>query len=99
VTVKSTFLLRATARSRGATGYPPGEKHIALVFVHGPSAEAADRAAIDHLESTGWSEVYLEERGEVDAERLTSDPDLTSAYERCLAVGSAGIIFEDPLED
>ena len=95
----STFILQATARSSGATGYSPGEKHIALVFVHASSAEDADQAAIEHLESTGWSQVTLERRGEVDPEGLNGEPDLVNAYERCLVAGSAGIIFEDPLEE
>ncbi len=94
----STFILRATARSAGATGFPPGEKHIALVFVLAASPEAADQGAIDLLESTGWSDVQLEERGAVNVERLNGEPDFVNAYERCLAAGSAGIIFEDPLE-
>ena len=96
---RPTFILRATARSSGATGYPPGEKHIALVFVGAPSADAADQAAIGHLESTGWSHVNLEERGEVDVERLHGEPDLVNAYDRCLTDGTAGIIFEDPLDE
>jgi len=95
---KSTFVLRATARSRGATGYPPGEKHIALIFVHA-STDAADQAAINHLESTGWSEVELEERGVLDPEALNNDPDLIAVYERCIELGSAGMIYEDALNE
>jgi len=94
----SIFIVRATASSAGATGYPPGERHIALVFVQAASGPAADQNAIDHLEATGWSRVQLEERGALDPERLNGNPDLAAAYERCLAVGSAGIIFEEPLE-
>ena len=96
--MSSTFILRATARSAGSTGYPPGEKHIALVFVLASSEDAADQIAIEHLESTGWSNVELEERGTVNVERLGGEPDLVRAYERCLTAGSAGIIFEDPLD-
>jgi hypothetical protein len=69
-----------------------------LVFVLAPSPDAADRLAIEHLQSTGWSDVELEERGEVDVERLNGEADLVNAYERCLTAGSAGIIFEDPLQ-
>ena len=94
----SSFILKATASSSGATGYPPGERHVALLFVLAASPDQADRLAVQHLESTGWSAVQLEERGEIDPERLSGEPALLSAYERCLETGSAGIIFEDPLE-
>ena len=90
-----------TARAQlASTGFPLGERHAIIAFALAEHLYQASQLAQRHFADSGWGDVALERGAELDPDKLiTSDPVAAQSYEDCLAHGTAGIVFSDPLDE
>jgi hypothetical protein len=95
-----TYMFLGTVRSREVrTGYPEGERHAVIAFALAEHLNVASEAAQQHFEESGWSHVVFDRGAELDPESLNgADPKVVGTYQDCLAHGTAGIVFSDPVE-
>lgn len=79
------------------TQFHSGKTYPVLVFALSDNEKNAEALAIEHMQTTGWSDVRLDKTDPVDVNAIrTAQAEILNAYKTALDIGSHGMVIGKP---